>query len=471
MKSKTLRVLATCAAGWLGTSAALAAVSADEAERLGKDLTPVGAIHAGNEDGSIPEWTGKANFPQDTIDMTRDELERLRTKEPEKLVAQFRGTMDEELLKPIFTITRENMAEHAALLTEGHKAMFTAYPTFKIPVYKSVRTAFFPDKIYAETKLNATRATLEGTDSVKGAVLGFPFPIPQNGAEVIWNHKLKFRGSAAKRYNNQAIVQPNGSYVITKIIEDVKFKYANLEEQDSRSSKIIAFYLSTTVAPPRVAGQLTLVHETADQASGGRAAWLFSPGLGRVNRAPDVGYDNPAVGTDNEQYNDQIDMFNGALDRFNWKLLGRKEMYIPYNAYEINSPLVTYDDILTPNHANPAYTRFEKHRVWVVEANLKPGTRHNFAKRVFYIDEDSWSIAVIDNYDGRGELWKVQEGHLLTAPFVPTTTGIPEFIYDLQSKRYFATTLANEDEVTDFDITYEDRHFEPANLSRLARRR
>lgn len=449
----------------------LAGVSADEAARLGKDLTPTGAIRAGNADGSIPEWTGKSNFPQETIDLTREELERLRTGDPDELEAKFRGALSGDLLTPQFTITKDNMAQYADKLTDGHKAMLQQYPSFKIPVYKGVRTAFFPDRIYEETKLNATRAELIGTDSVKGAKIGFPFPLPKSGAEVIWNHKMKFRGSAARRFNNQAIVKPDGSYTITKIIEDVKFKYANLDEQDDKSSKIIAYYLSETISPPRVAGQLTLVHETADQASGGRSAWLFSPGLGRVNRAPDVGYDNPAVGTDNEQYNDQIDVFNGALDRYNWKLIGKKEMYIPYNAYEINSPKVKYDDILTPFHVNPKLTRFELHRVWVVEATLKEGTRHNFAKRVFYVDEDSWSIAVVDCYDDRGGLWKVQEAHLLTAPFVPTTTGIPELIYDLQSKRYFATTLANEDQVTDFDISFEDRHFEPGNLARMARRR
>lgn len=451
--------------------AASAAVSAEEAARLGKDLTPVGAIFAGNADGTIPEWTGKANFPQETIDLTRAELERLRTQAPKELEDQFRGSIDADLQKLQFTITRANMAQYAEHLTDGHKAMLEAYPTFQIPVYKTIRTAFFPDKVYEETKLNATRATLIGTDSVQGAKIGFPFPIPKSGAEVIWNHKMKFRGSAVRRFNNQAIVKGDGSFVITKLTEDVKFKYANLDDQDEKSARTILYYISETISPPRVAGQLTLVHETADQSSGGRQAWLFSPGLGRVNRAPDVGYDNPAIGTDNEQYNDQIDVFNGALDRYNWKLVGQKEMYIPYNAYEINSPLVKYSEILTPFHVNPKLTRFEKHRVWIVEATLKAGLRHNFAKRVFYVDEDSWSIAVVDCYDARGQLWKVQEAHLLTAPFVPTTTGIPELIYDLQSKRYFATTLANEDQISDFDITFEDRYFEPANLARLARRR
>ncbi|MGH8445751.1 MAG: DUF1329 domain-containing protein, partial [Solimonas sp.] len=214
---------------------------------------------------------------------------------------------------------------------------------------------------------------------------------------------------------------------------------------------------------------ITLVHETLDQATGGRLAWIFSPGLGRVNRAPDVGYDNPAVGTDNEQYNDQIDVFNGALDRYTWKLVGRKEMYIPYNSYQINSPKVKYADILRPHHINQDLSRYELHRVWVVDATLKPGMRHNFARRTFYIDEDSWAIAAEDCYDGRGQLWKVQEAHLLTVPFIPTTTGIPELIYDLQSTRYFATTLANEDAITDFEITFPDSYFDPANLKRKAR--
>ncbi|NGY04219.1 DUF1329 domain-containing protein [Solimonas terrae] len=456
----------------LVAGAARATATPEEAARLGKELTPVGAIRAGNADGTIPEWTGEKNFPEETKHFTRAKLEDLRKNQPDELEAKFKGTLPPDVLKPIFTITAANMAQYADKLTEGHKALLKKYPTYKMNVYKSVRTAFYPDAIYKATILNATRASLEGTDSIKHARLGFPFPIPKSGAEVIWNHKLKYKGSAARRFNNQAIVKPDGSYTITKIIEDVKFKYANLQEPgDTDKENLLAYYLSTVVSPPRVAGQITLVHETLDQSTGGRLAWIYSPGLARVNRAPDVGYDNPAVGTDNEQYNDQIDVFNGALDRYTWKLIGRKEMYIPYNSYQINSPKVKYKDILQAHHINQDLARYELHRVWVVEATLKPGMRHNFAKRTFYVDEDSWSIAVVDCYDARGSLWKVQEAHLLTVPFIPTTTGIPELIYDLQSTRYFATTLANEDSITDFEISFPDSYFDPANLKRKARSR
>jgi hypothetical protein len=447
---------------------ALATATPEEAARLGKDLTAIGAEKGPNKDGSIPEYTGVTNFPADMLSWTPTQLETMRKGDVKKLEAEFKKALKPEVLTPLFTITSANMAKYADKLTEGHKSLFKTYPTYTMPVYRSVRTGFYPDAINKATIANATSAKLEGTDIVTGAKLGFPFPIPKSGAEVIQNHKMKFRGSAATRYNNQAIVKSDGSFQITKLTEDVKFKYANLTDPPPPDNKFLLMYLSETISPPRVAGQMTLAQEIMGKDSG-RNAWIFSPGLGRVNRAPDVGYDNPAVGTDNEQYFDQIDVFNGALDRYNWKLLGKKEIYIPYNSLEINSPAVKYKDILKGLHVNQQYSRYELHRVWVVEATLKPGTRHNFAKRVFYVDEDSWSIAVVDCYDSRNTMWKVQEAHLVTAPFVPTVTGSPEIIYDLQSKRYFVTALANEDQITNFKATFQDSYFDPAALKRKAK--
>lgn len=380
------------------------------------------------------------------------------------------GQTPDQLLKPLYVITSSNAAKYDAILSEGHKAMFKTYPDYKIVVYPTVRTAFFPEAILKATVANATSASLNGTDDVTGASTGFPFPIPKAGAEPLWNHKLKFRGSAVKRYNNQAIVKPDGSYKISKLIEDVKFKYANLKDPPSKDkSSIFAYYMQQVLSPPRVAGQITLVQETAGGAGNTRIAYLYSPGLGRVNRAPDVGYDNPSIGSDGEQFNDQIDVFNGAQDRFDWKLVGKKDILIPYNSWVINSPTFKYKDIIRPGHINQDLARYELHRVWVVEATLRAGQRHRFGKRRFYIDEDSWSVAIVDCYDNRGELWKVQEAHLLTVPFIPTVTGIPELIYDLQSKRYFVTSMTNEDAISDFEINYTDDYFSPDALKRKAR--
>ncbi len=451
-------------------SVGFATATAEEAGKLGAELTPIGAIKAGNADGSIPVFTGASNFPEEMKNWSPEFLENLRTRDVQKLEAEFKKAIKPELLKPFDTVTKANMAKYADQLTEGHKALLNKYPTYKLPLYKTVRTGFFPKEIEEATKKNATSAKLSGTDLVTGASVGFPFPIPKSGAEVIWNHRMKYRGNAVTRYNNQAIVKSDGSYQITKLTEEVKFKYANFKDPAEAGNKYLLMYLSETISPPRVAGQLTLAHELiGPDAGSGRAAWIYSPGLKRVNRAPDVGYDNPAVGTDNEQYFDQIDVFNGSLDRYDWKLVGRKEMYIPYNSYQINSPLVKYEQLLKPFHVDQDQARYELHRVWVVEATVREGVRHNFAKRTFYIDEDSWSIAVVDCYDGRGSMWKVQEAHLITAPFVPTVTGSPEIIYDLQSTRYFVTALANEDKISDFHATFNDKEFSPSALKKKSR--
>jgi hypothetical protein len=608
--TRRLRLIPTALLGLTLSATALAQVSAEEAARLGRDLTPVGAERAGNASGSIPAWQPNA-FGPSQLNMTHARLEQLRqelVKEIDDLItnpeaikdfmgvaqiisdaqpgsrAEIVSSMRESLtqnaslkrdidgvlqgrgknidsilsglssgstkftdfaddiiavmqafrgsnrnafsalksafdigavlsllaeitdpkasaaasellmrympdnvkdflnfklpdgynvdpLRPLYVITRDNLDQHRDKLTDGHLAMFATYPTYKMVVYPSVRNAFFPQEIYDATRENATRASLSGTDNVSGARLGFPFPIPQSGAEVIWNHKMKFRGSAVQRYNNQAIVRPDGSFSISKLVEDVKFVYANLKEPAPEDNRMIVYYLSETLSPPRVAGQITLVHEQIGPGATARNAWLFSPGLGRVNRAPDVGYDNPAIGSDGEQFYDQVDVFNGALDRYNWRLIGKKEMLIPYNSWVLNSPTFKYADLIRPGHMNQDLTRYELHRVWVVEATLRQGQRHQLAKRVFYVDEDSWSIAAVDGYDNRGQLWKFQEAHLLTLPFIPTVSGIPEVIYDLQTKRYFITTMTNEDPISDFETDFDARQFTPAALQRRARTR
>lgn len=489
-------VLRPCALALLAASLPVfASATPEEAAKLGTTLTPVGAEMGPNKDGSIPKWTGPINFTDEQKKYTVARLAELRAEiakiPPAEFKKQFmaskasgevhlpgaleklyQGAKDKigDANKPKYTITAANMAQYDAQLTEGHKALLKAYPDYKMIVYPTVRTAFFPDAIYAATKANATTAKLDGTENVLNATKGFAFPIPKSGAEVIWNHKLKFRGSAVTRYNDQAIVKPDGGFKLTKLTEDVKFKYANLTEPAVAANTILAYYLAKVISPPRVAGQVYLVHEPF---VGSRVAYIYQPSLGRVNRAPDVGYDNPSPGTDGEQFNDQVDMFNGALDRYDWKLVGKKEVLIPYNAYVINSPVVLpYSELLTPLHLNQDYARYELHRVWVVEATLKAGLRHQFKKRRFYIDEDSWSIAVVDDYDNRDQLWKVQEGHLLTAPFIPTTTSIPEVIYDLQSRRYFTTAMVNEGEqIINFEAKFDDGHFDPAKLKQEATKR
>ena len=437
-------VLALCLA-----AQASAKVSADEAAKLGGELTPVGAEKGANKDGSIPAWAPrpregalKGMFPHD-------------------------NKIDGE--KPLFTITKANMAQYADKLTEGHKKLLTSFDSYKMNVYPSHRTVGWPDEIYAATKANATTCELVNTEILNNCKLGFPFPIPKSGAEPVWNHKLKWRGESVTRYNNQMIVQPNGQYQLTKLVEDVTFGYASIKNPSELKPGQGEFlkYLSKTVAPPRLAGTFILVHEKMGTGAEGRSAWLYSPGLKRIRRAPTVCCDNPYEGTDGHQFYDQVDMFNGALERYNWKLLGKKEMYIPYNSNKIAGKDTKYKDLAKPKHLNQDLPRYELHRVWIVEATIKPGTSHTFKKRRMYIDEDGWTIAAEDDYDNRDQLYQFHEGHIISAPNLMAATTVPEIIYHFTSGRYFITAAWNEDKPIDATASFKPDYFSAASVQKM----
>ena len=203
-----------------------------------------------------------------------------------------------------------------------------------------------------------------------------------------------------------------------------------------------------------------------DQIKEPRRAWVYNTGQRRVRRAPNVAYDNPGTAADGVRTSDQFDMFNGALDRYNWKLLGKREMYMPYNSYRLHSDKVKVKEILTPLHINQDYTRYELHRVWVVDATLKDGKRHLYSRRTFYVDEDSWQILAVDQYDGRGELWRISEGHCINYYEEPTFWTTLEVHTDLFSGRYLAIGLDNERKMYEFDIERSVSDYTPSALRR-----
>jgi len=442
------------------TLSAHAKVSSDEAAKLGGELTPVGAVKSGNSDGSIPAW---------------DPWSKRGDLEGEDLTAEnFPDTIGKILEeKPKMTISKDNYKQHADKLTEGHKALFELYPDYKMEVYKTHRNVGYPEEVYKTTKQNATTAHLDGcNDCLRDAEFGFLFPIPKNGTEAMWNHRLRWRGETVKRNNDQAIVQQSGSTQITKLIENVKFPYTLLDEGEERQAinnkdDIMIYYQSETVAPPRNAGQFLLAWEHV----GYRSAWLYNPGLRRVRRAPNVQYDNPYENTDGQQFYDQVDMYNGAMDRYDYKLVGKKEMYIPYNNFSINDPDRSYEgEVLGKEHMNQDLMRYELHRVWVVDATLRDGTSHQFKRRTYYIDEDGWNIVAVDAYDNRDQLWKFQEAANVLSPVLLVAGGVPEMIYDLQSGLYFATAMINEGQPNDFSQAYDDEYFSPQSLKRRTSR-
>ncbi len=431
-------------------SGLFAAVPADQAARLGKDLTPLGAERAGNAAGTIPEWTGGITQPPAGYSVGMHH--------PDPFASD----------QPLYVITAANVEQYRNHLTGGSIGLLKAYADYKLPVYPTRRSAAVPARIYDATKVNATHASLvrDGA-AVEGAIGGIPFPIPQSGMEVMWNHLLRYRGVSAERRVSQATPLRGGSYTLVDFDEEFLFNYYRENMTPEQLGNTVFYFKQEVKAPPRLAGSILLVRETLDQVKEPRNAWVYNPGQRRVRRAPNVAYDNPGTASDGMRTSDQLDMFNGALDRYTWELVGKREMIVPYNSYKLHSDKVKYPEILKPLHINQDLTRYELHRVWVVEAKLKPGTSHIYPRRTFYVDEDSWQVLVVDQYDSHGQLWRVSEAHCINYYEVPTFWSTLEVHTDLLAGRYLAFGLANEGPTYDFAIKRTVSDYDnPDNLRR-----
>ena len=428
------------------------AVSETEAARLASDLTPMGAERAANADGSIPEWTG--GIPSPPPDYRPGE------QHPDP----FPGD------PVLYTVTAADLEAHADRLSDGQQALLRAYPeTWRLRVYPTRRSASFPGWVYEAVRANATaaRVVLTGKGSVDGARVGPPFPIPRSGLEVIWNHNLRWRGARIERSEGTAAVTRRGNYRVVLSAQTLGLPYAAREADAFGRGypNVLLAIKSKTIAPSRVAGDGSLIIEPIDQTNDPRRSWLYGRDLRRVFRLPWIAYDFPAPNTDGLRTVDDFWLFNGPPDRFDWELLGKRELLIPYNAYHLHGSDVGPAEILLRGHIEPELARYELHRVWVVQATLKPGARHIYSRRVFYVDEDSWQIAVAESYDRDGRLWRVNESHALNYYEVPVLSTTLEVYHDLAKGRYFVTGLDNDRNPYRFSEGSDPREFSPNALA------
>ncbi|MBL8630639.1 MAG: DUF1329 domain-containing protein [Rhodospirillaceae bacterium] len=427
---------------------ALAKVSAQEAAQLASTLTPVGAVKAANADGSIPAWTGGITQAPAGY--------KPGAPHPDPFASD----------QPLYEVTAANVDKYKDLLSPGQLAMFKRYPDYKMKVYPSRRSAGYSKAVMDAVIQNATTAELTADgNGIKNATRSIPFPIPKNGLETIWNHLTRYRGETTERSVKQVVPTPDGSFTPVQFSERVLWAYNREGATIANINNRLAYFLQEVTAPARLAGTILLVHETLDQAAEPRNAWTYNPGQRRVRRAPNVAYDNPGTASDGQRTNDQLDMFNGAPDRYEWNLKGRVEMLVPYNTYKLDGA-VPVGDVVKAGHLNPDVLRYEKHRVWVTEATLKQGTSHVYAKRVFYFDEDSWQAVVVDNYDGRGQIWRMSEAYPIQYYEQPLLWDTIHAHYDLQNGRYLAFGVKDKDDYLRFDAPMSVNDYSPESLRR-----
>ena len=405
---------------------AVAAVSADEAAKLKTELTPLGAEKAASKDGSIPAWTGGMTKP------IAGDKPGGRRGDPFK---------DE---KPLYSITAKNAEQYADKLTDGTKALLKKYPdSFRVDVYKSHRTAAAPQWVYDNTAKNAVNGKLVN-GVPKGVYGGIPFPIPKTGEEVMWNHILRWNGESWSFSNTWFQLTTDGRAVLVSDNDgDQQFPYyykdGSAEEFDKGNGNFW-FVRIRSSAPALRAGEALLAHENVDASK--LSTWVYLTGQRRVRKLPNACCDAPTPAAAGVMSFDEIYTWTGRLDRFDWKIVGKQEMLIPYNGNKFMQPK-TDAEVLGKNHYNPDHMRWEQHRVWVIEANLKPGQRHQAPKSRYYCDEDTWICVLGDRWDASGQLWKTIWTQLFVAPDIPGVIVGSNGFNDLLSGAAFVGQLYN----------------------------
>lgn len=429
MMTRRMTAGAVLLGGLLLSQAAVAASRAEEAAQLdGPKYTCMGAERTGNGK-DIPDYTGKfkGSWPG---------MKGKSGFEP--------GPYADE--KPLYTITAQNMAQYEARLTEGAKALLKKYPqAYKMNVYASHRDFANPDWACEATKKNAVNSqVVNDGKGVTGIAGGLVFPFPKSGLEAIWNAI-----NPPRVWNEEAIVDvadvyANGSIAWGRNHFKVLALTFDPKKRGSLQDKVNSYFYTSYLLPQRDKGFTAVGYQPNDFSKDATQSWQYLPGLRRVRQAPEVGFDYPVPPAGLRTVDDDYG-FNGSPERYTWKLIGKKEMIVPYHNFRINDPAVKYKDLIkTGGTINPEYVRYEPHRVWVLEGTLKSGVRHIYSKRLLYVDEDTWLTMMADNYDARGKLWRVALVSFHYSQEAGTFHRGATIYHDLTSGAYEAGYLTNE---------------------------
>lgn len=431
------RTLLAAGVSVLLAQSSLAAVTAEEAKQLGTTLTEWGAEKAGNKDGSIPAYTGG--------------LDKVAgyDRNMEHYVDPFKNE------KPLYSVSAKNMAQYDALLSVGTKLLMTTHADYRIDVYPTHRTVRVPAWIAQNSLKNATTVKLGGQiegDAVEGAdkgnkpFPGVPFPIPKSGYEAMWNYKMHLRPAVTHMIANAYLVDTAGG-ISAMSVPDEWFVAPWYDVKGTLRAQafdaIFGFY-APQLAPPSAAGVVFLNFYLSNAENNGQRVWFYTPGQRRVRAAPEFAYDVPIAAYGGAILWDEIHMFApGRLDRFDFKLVGKKELLVPYNTFAINN-MAKKEDYLGQKFVKPEALRWEKHRVWVVEATRKANARHVYSRRTFYLDEDSWNILLHETYDDAGKIYRVLQDAPIPAYDVGGIINYAWITYDMIKGNYFTTNMTGE---------------------------
>ncbi|QGZ56872.1 DUF1329 domain-containing protein [Paraburkholderia acidiphila] len=400
----------------------LPSVAADSGS-LGPEFTPSGGEKAGNSAGTIPAWNGGVKAPDGWNPTTGDRYDS----------NPFKGEA------PLFSIDASNVDKYADHLAPGQILQLKQNKGYRMDVYPTHRTCGVPDFVAANTAKNIGFAKIgaDGSSLAQAYLPGVPFPKPQNGIEAVWNFLARYQGVGLKATMATYISPRSGSSDPIVVVGPVATYWPSGAKGTTTPGDVrdvlFADYGGTD-QPAALAGQGFV--QTSFFSNKSAESFFYFAGQRRVRRMPTYDHDAPLIGYDNQYLDDQVSLFNGAPDRYDWKIIGKKEIYVPYNNFAMYNPREKLSRAMGPQSLIPSVRRYELHRVLEIEGTVKAGMRNISAKRTLYLDEDSWIVLESDMFDSSGKIWKVGENYPIPVWELGACAGTAMSMYDTSSGRY-----------------------------------
>lgn len=434
----------------IAANTAFAKVSQEEAKKLGSILTSIGADPSANASGSIPAYD-----PSKVLDKPFGNYKPKHAQGGYPYVDPYANE------KPIYSITSANVGQYSEYLTDLHKLLFERYSDYRMDVYPTHRSAAFPKFVYDRTKQCATTAELVDNGlSFAHAHACIPFPIPSSGAEVMWNTMTSYGPTYEEGETSSYMYDAKGGRTM---VAQARFQYERpFWDPTKGEGEYLYMFRNAFTKPANKVGELTIIHRPIPYAKPD-VAWSYTPGQRRVRLAPEFKYDTVMSNFGGVYNYDEIWGWDGKMDRFDFKLVGKKELLVPYNAYDFLQHGI--DDVAGPHFPNPQHLRWEQHRVWVVEATVKPGVRHMQSKKTIYVDEDSWKIISYDGYDKQGKLMRGLYRPMFVMQDVPMLQSVQDVVFNITNGTWALTGQWFPDSGFYPSDAFVPNHFNPAAMA------
>jgi hypothetical protein len=261
----------------------------------------------------------------------------------------------------------------------------------------------------------------------------------------MWNHVFRWRGGSVERQIVWLPVAATGGSYVVKVRQNIAFDQQGYMARpvDGRLYASTAYFS----APPSAIGTRVATWEPIDPAGEARARWVFVPQTLDTRRLPSYDHDTWELFAGGQRTADQNDGWNGSPERYDWKLVGKRELLIGYNAYRIANKTLPYKAIAIAKNVDPELLRYEVHRVWVVEATLRQGRNHRFPKRVFYVDEDTWQVAQEEVYTKDDQLFRFGDHQMMQYYDVQVPWYAATIHHNLAAGSYMVYGLSNMEPV------------------------